>query len=367
MSRYVGVDACRAGWFAVELSGDQWRFALYTHISTLWAYHRKAQMILIDMPIGLPEDGYRACDIEARALLKGRASSVFMTPVRAAVYAVTYADACERSLAHTGKKISKQAWNITPRIREIDSFLRIEPPAQAVIRESHPELMFSGLAGRVIEAPKRTRDGQAARLEVLGRFFPQAQQLLSQAQATYRRREVTTDDVLDALALAVGARTHHLLSLPAGAHGDDCPRDAHGLPMQIIYVHEPRVQRLHHAQITIPPGEEDAARHFYCDILGMVEIPKPGALAGRGGFWLRLGSVELHISPEQTPDPDQRYHTKAHLAYQVGDLAYWRGLLAEHGITILESVPIPGYQRFELRDPFGNRVELIQPESAGDA
>ena len=61
-----------------------------------------------------------------------------------------------------------------------------------------------------------------------------------------------------------------------------------------------------------------------------------------------------------TEDGVDRHKTKAHLAYQVTDLASWRKKLAEHGISVLESIPIPGYDRFELRDPFGNRVEMIE-------
>lgn len=120
-----------------------------------------------------------------------------------------------------------------------------------------------------------------------------------------------------------------------------------------------KLTRLHHAQITIPPGTETDARAFYCDALGLREIEKPESLRGRGGFWVELGDVQIHIGTENT---DARRETKAHLAYQVDDLATWRERLSEHGITIDESVPIPGYRRFEFRDPFGNRVEFIQPE-----
>jgi catechol 2,3-dioxygenase-like lactoylglutathione lyase family enzyme len=120
----------------------------------------------------------------------------------------------------------------------------------------------------------------------------------------------------------------------------------------------PSIRRLHHAQITVPRGQEEAARAFYCGLLGLREIPKPASLAPRGGFWVALGDIDIHIGVE---DGVERSRTKAHLAYQVDDLPAWERLLRERGVKIGESIPIPGYSRFEFRDPFGNRVEFIQP------
>lgn len=114
---------------------------------------------------------------------------------------------------------------------------------------------------------------------------------------------------------------------------------------------------LHHAQITVPEGSEDDARAFYCGVLRLKEVPKPEALAGRGGFWLQVGSQQVHVGTEAGVD---RVATKAHLAYEVRDLMHWRQVLQQQSIAMLESVPIPGYDRFEFRDPLGNRVELIQ-------
>lgn len=118
--------------------------------------------------------------------------------------------------------------------------------------------------------------------------------------------------------------------------------------------------RLHHAQITIPKGAEAQARAFYCGLLGLPEVEKPDSLKGRGGFWLELGNVQIHIGTE---DGINRTATKAHLAYQVDDVSAWHQILTEAGLQIGDSVPIPGFDRFEFRDPFGNRVELIQPIS----
>lgn len=114
----------------------------------------------------------------------------------------------------------------------------------------------------------------------------------------------------------------------------------------------------HHAQITIPKGKEEAAKKFYCGVLKLEEISKPESLIARGGFWVQVGDQQLHIGTE---DGVNRLLTKAHLAYKVDDLQAIKNLLENNGIEILDSVPIPGYERFEFRDPFGNRVECIQP------
>ncbi|ANU15876.1 glyoxalase [Planococcus maritimus] len=121
---------------------------------------------------------------------------------------------------------------------------------------------------------------------------------------------------------------------------------------------------LHHAQITIPTGAEAQGKVFYCELLGLQEIDKPDALKGRGGFWLEVGYQEVHVGTEDAVD---RLATKAHLAYRVEDIHYWRERLEEKDVEILEAVPIPGCARFEFRDPFGNRVELIQLLQGGDA
>ncbi len=114
---------------------------------------------------------------------------------------------------------------------------------------------------------------------------------------------------------------------------------------------------LHHVQITIPKGLEQEAKAFYCNVLGFKEIEKPDSLKGRGGFWLQVGEQEVHVGTE---DGFDRLTTKAHLAYQVTNLVKWRETLESLQIEILKCVPIPGYDRFEFRDPFGNRVEMIQ-------
>lgn len=121
------------------------------------------------------------------------------------------------------------------------------------------------------------------------------------------------------------------------------------------------IRQLNHIQITIPIGQEAAGRQFYCHLLKLTEIEKPLALQANGGFWLQIGIQQIHIGVE---DGINRLATKAHLAYEVDDLAAWRSHLHSAGVTIVDNTPIPGYSRLMLRDPFGNRIELIQPLAA---
>lgn len=119
-----------------------------------------------------------------------------------------------------------------------------------------------------------------------------------------------------------------------------------------------KIAGIHHAQITIPPGMEAKCRRFYCDLLGLKEIPKPAELLSRGGFWLELDGFQIHIGTEDGVD---RAKTKAHLAYLVEDLDNWRVRLETLGISVKTGIKIPGLARFEFRDPFGNRIEFLQP------
>lgn len=122
-------------------------------------------------------------------------------------------------------------------------------------------------------------------------------------------------------------------------------------------IKKPLIIKVQHAQITIPKGTENEARSFYCDFLGLRETPKPESLLGRGGFWLEIGAFQVHVGTE---DGFDRTQTKAHLAYEVENLEAWREKLTDYGIKIIEGVPIPGCNRFEFRDPFGNRVEFLE-------
>jgi catechol 2,3-dioxygenase-like lactoylglutathione lyase family enzyme len=118
-----------------------------------------------------------------------------------------------------------------------------------------------------------------------------------------------------------------------------------------------RIVGIDHVQITVPPDEVAVARAFYCALLGIPEIEKPDRLKGRDGFWLQVGDRQVHVGIERGID---RLATKAHVAYAVVGLDDWRARLTAAGVEVIDGVAIPGYDRFEFRDPFGNRIEFIQ-------
>lgn len=113
---------------------------------------------------------------------------------------------------------------------------------------------------------------------------------------------------------------------------------------------------LDHILIAIPPDAEETARAFYCGTLGFTEIPKPGTLATRGGLWLRAGGFVLHLGTEPGFVPPNR----AHPGFLVDDLPAMIAILERAGASLAYDVPLPGYDRVHVRDPFGNRLELLQ-------
>ena len=118
------------------------------------------------------------------------------------------------------------------------------------------------------------------------------------------------------------------------------------------------VMSLHHVQLAMPAGEEDAGRAFYGDLLGLPEIPKPNELAPRGGLWFRNGSLEVHLGVEREGFTPAH---KAHPAFLVSGLNELRDRLDGAGYRIDEDLQLEGYRRFHVRDPFGNRIELVEP------
>lgn len=107
----------------------------------------------------------------------------------------------------------------------------------------------------------------------------------------------------------------------------------------------------------MPAGREDDAESFYSGILGLERIPKPESLAGRGGAWFRGQGVELHLGVEE----DFRPARKAHPAFVVSGLADLRARLQGAGVWLEDQPQLEGFVRFHAFDPFGNRLEFLEP------
>jgi catechol 2,3-dioxygenase-like lactoylglutathione lyase family enzyme len=111
-----------------------------------------------------------------------------------------------------------------------------------------------------------------------------------------------------------------------------------------------------HVQLAAPKGCEEQAREFYGARLGMMEIPKPGMLKGRGGVWFQCGIHHVHIGVQDDFHPAR----KAHPAFHVQNLADLRSHLLGQGIRVQDDEALEGADRFYLSDPFGNRLEFLE-------
>lgn len=235
----VGVDGCRGGWYAARRCARSG--AIVTRVcptfEELLAWAPAPAIIAVDIPIGLASASRRSCETEARRLLDWpRSSSVFSTPVRPVLLAADYADACARHRAVTGLGISRQAFNILPKIGEVDRLLRASAGDAARVFEVHPELAFmqlqrdAGGPGGGVALPKRLAQGRAVRLDLLAPWFGAAPGL---ALASPRRRDVQPDDIVDAFAALWSAA--RIAAGQARQLPQQLERDAHGLQMAIRY------------------------------------------------------------------------------------------------------------------------------------
>lgn len=190
-----------------------------------------AAMTIVDMPIGLADSGRRHCETLARQMLKpGRTSSVFTSPRRPMLAFASYADANAWGKAQQAKGgLSKQAWMIAPKIREIDA--AIIPADQTRLGEGHPEVAFARLKGGSCDHPKRTPQGQRERLLLLNRAgIANAEDIYLGLRADHGAKAIARDDVYDACVMALTAKAR--LDGEALRLSDDM-RDARGLVMEI--------------------------------------------------------------------------------------------------------------------------------------
>ena len=231
---FIGVDACKKGWFAVALDrSGSWKIGIFRTIGDFWKSFRNESIIFIDIPIGLPDCGKRECDAQTRKILGLRAASVFPVPCREALQARSYQKACQINSRLLGVKLSIQTWNISAKIREVDNLLRLDQDARQRMRESHPELCFWALAGRhAMSHPKKTVPGFKERYGKLENNCPQTGAIVRQSLAQFMRKDLAKDDILDAIALAVSARLslRSIRTLPSNPS-----RDQQGLAMEIVY------------------------------------------------------------------------------------------------------------------------------------
>jgi len=235
----AGVDGCSGGWLAafVQKNGGEVRLRIVPRFADVLAAPERPCVVAVDMPIGLPErtgPGGRAAENGVRPLLGARQSSVFSVPSRAAIYADGYREACDIAQATSDppRKVSKQLFNIAPKIREVDQALRATPGAASRVFEVHPEVAFWRLNGeRALDQPKKVKGVPYGPGLALRRGLLIAAGFPAEVVAMTPPPGAAADDVVDALACAVIARRLHAgRARPFPATPG---RDAYGLPIAI--------------------------------------------------------------------------------------------------------------------------------------
>jgi predicted RNase H-like nuclease len=205
------------------------RSHVFAHFADLVNTFSKAKVIAVDIPIGLPEVGARACDQDARRKLGAhRRSSVFPAPLRPVLAASSWEEACSIRLRIEGRKMSRQAWGIVAKVREVDALLRQNPQLAAKVFEVHPELSFAAWAGKPMQHSKKGKEGRAERQALINAEWPDA---VIECEVMLRGERYAPDDLYDAFAALWTARrirTGESRAIPA-----ILALDPEGLPMRI--------------------------------------------------------------------------------------------------------------------------------------
>jgi len=217
---FIGIDGCPAGWVYVG-RGQHVEGGVVSTLEEIRGELEEARVVLIDMPIGFPdpEQPVRQCDRLARRVLGSKRSSVFPVPAREVLKASSYDRARQINKELLGRSLSRQSWNIIPRLAELDEFMQ-RWNEKINIRESHPEILFWNLNGKKPLKPgKKSREGRELRRNLILQTWPEAEKIEQKLLVNYPRRALTRDDIYDALILALSAELgqngfHSLPPLP---------------------------------------------------------------------------------------------------------------------------------------------------------
>jgi len=219
---FAGVDGCKTGWV---IASESPRREIAVDVVSCFSeiLDRDYQLVVIDVPIGLLDHGTRLADQEARRLLRGRACCVFTAPLRPILSCADYSQARNLRVIIEGKSLTKQAWAIVPKVKEVDASLSCE--TQSGVREGHPEVSFAQMnGGEALANSKHSAQGQHDRISLLTPHF-------SNIASVVRTHSRIAEDVIDAFAMLWTAQRVHnkqALALPISS-----PADSRGLLMQI--------------------------------------------------------------------------------------------------------------------------------------
>jgi predicted RNase H-like nuclease len=221
----LGIDGCRSGWVAARIDSNGRRgFDIVRDVDSI----NGAEMAMIDIPIGLPDTGYRAVDRAARSLLGEARSRVFLGARRPLLAWLDDYKRANEWAKSDGKGLSRQLFGILPKIAQIDGFITCS--RQDAFRECHPELVFQRLNGGVALPRKKTADGVRRRRDLIAdNGFADIDSWIDRLRGTAAQ----PDDLLDACACALAASD----ALRACGLKVACAEemDARGLRMEMWY------------------------------------------------------------------------------------------------------------------------------------
>ena len=227
----AGIDGCRSGWICLSLELKT-RDVSARRVATLDDLDPALKVVGIDVPIGLSEKGPRQADVLARAkLTRLRASSVFPCPIRPALDARCWEEACDITCAHDGRRVSKQTFAILSKIREADSLMRGYSPLRDALHEVHPEVSFAEWKGEPMTYGKKTASGREERASLIQGAFGEG--ALEKAWSAVRGSGVAHDDVVDAFAVLWTAE--RIFRGVAKRLPEAAVADSYGLPMHIWF------------------------------------------------------------------------------------------------------------------------------------
>lgn len=235
---FVGVDGCKYGYVAVNITDNDFDINVFKNIEEICGKYSDSNTILIDMPIGLPENTYDIRpETEGRKILSSRSSCIFTVPCRQAVYEGDYYRANEINRNILGKGLSKQSFSICSKIKEIDEFLNNAPEYKNRLLESHPEICFAmlnfdGTMAMPIFENKKTEEGIDRRFEVLSRYYEKTDEIREVLYSDDKLKGIK-DDIIDALCLAITGMLGYkngFKTIPGNPM-----KDSRGLFMQMVY------------------------------------------------------------------------------------------------------------------------------------
>jgi predicted RNase H-like nuclease len=230
--RIRGIDGCKGGWVCLDFDTGTGDFSarVVPTFDEVVKLGPDLDLAAIDIPIGIPDRGARECDRRARRFLGARGCCVFPVPIRAALEAATWIEACDTHARMDGRRVTKQAWAIVKKILEVDRAMRECQDLQDKFREVHPEVSFAlWRDGRPMSSSKKSRQGRLERELIIDRWMPGFR---DRAVEMLPRDDCARDDVNDAFAALWSAGRFHqgqAVCLP-----ETREMDGHGLPMQIM-------------------------------------------------------------------------------------------------------------------------------------